>query len=130
MLAAGGYARANTPVAKLARAWGRRPSAVASNGERSVVKATLEACAILEFFDAIVTVEDVAVGKPDPGMFLLAAERLHTWPEDCLVLEDSEQGVEAARRAGMDVLDVRSFAALVAVRRLTSDLETTESASP
>ena len=121
-LAAGGHAAPNPPVAELAHAWGARPSAVASNGEASVVKATLAACQLLHLFDAIVTVDDVAEGKPDPSMFLLAAERLATSPSDCLVLEDSTQGIEAARRAGMMFLDVREADARATIAALLEQL--------
>lgn len=97
----------NPPVAELARWWGTRPSAVASNGEAPVVLATLRACGLDHLFDTVVTLTDAGLAKPDPAMFLLAARRMGVSAADCLVLEDSEQGVEAARRAGMAVLDVR-----------------------
>lgn len=122
-LAATGSVRENAPVAQLARAWGSRPSAVASNGERSVVIATLRACALFELFDTVVTVEDVTTGKPDPAMFVLAAERLGAAPKDCVVLEDSEQGLEAARRANIHVLDVRTASALAEIGQLMSWIE-------
>lgn len=54
--------------------------------------------------DALVTARDVSRGKPNPDLFLKAAERLEVAPEHCTVIEDSEAGVEAARRAGMSVL--------------------------
>jgi sugar-phosphatase len=52
----------------------------------------------------LVTAEDVAHGKPAPDCYLLAAERLGVRPERCLVLEDTDHGVAAARAAGMDAL--------------------------
>jgi len=54
----------------------------------------------------LVTAEDVTHGKPAPDCYLLAAERLGVEPERCLVLEDTEHGVAAARAAGMDVIAV------------------------
>ena len=54
----------------------------------------------------VVVAADVARGKPDPDLFLLAAERLRVRPEECLVFEDSVVGVQAARRAGMRVIGV------------------------
>lgn len=53
------------------------------------------------FFDAVVHGEEVARGKPDPEIFLKAAERLGVPPAACLVFEDARMGAEAARRAGM-----------------------------
>lgn len=54
-------------------------------------------------FDVIVTSGDVTRGKPDPEVFLIAAERLGVAPERCLVFEDAPKGIEAAHRAGMPV---------------------------
>jgi HAD superfamily hydrolase (TIGR01509 family) len=51
--------------------------------------------------DAIVTSEDVKRGKPNPDLFLFAAKRLGVKPEHCIVIEDSDVGIEAARNAGM-----------------------------
>ena len=90
------------PVAEFARTLlGRHPLAVASGSEEPIVRACLEANDLLHLFDTIVTPRDVARGKPAPDMFLLAAERLGVAPEDCLVLEDGQSGVEAAKAAGM-----------------------------
>jgi len=57
-------------------------------------------------FDAVVGAGDVRRGKPDPETFLTLAERLGARPRDCVVFEDSLLGEEAARRAGMAVVDV------------------------
>jgi HAD superfamily hydrolase (TIGR01509 family) len=54
--------------------------------------------------DALVTSEDVQRGKPHPDLFLLAAERLGVPPEQCVVVEDSDVGIECAKRAGMRAL--------------------------
>jgi beta-phosphoglucomutase-like phosphatase (HAD superfamily) len=54
----------------------------------------------------IVSGEEVLQGKPDPSIFLLAAERLGIAPADCVVIEDALVGIEAAKRAGMPVLAV------------------------
>lgn len=76
--------------------------AVASGSVRRNVERTLRSIAVLDWFQIIITPEDVTHGKPDPEMFLLAAERMGVAPADCLVLEDAELGLEAAARAGMD----------------------------
>ena len=123
-LARAGHGRPNPPVAALVRAWGaQRPSAVASNGEGPVVRATLEACGLLPLFDTVVTLDEVAMPKPDPEMFLLAARRLGHLPADCLVLEDSAQGMEAARRAGIPALDVRRPEALAQIAAMIPALQ-------
>ncbi|MCE0498402.1 MAG: HAD family phosphatase [Methylacidiphilales bacterium] len=61
-------------------------------------------------FDIIVTGDDVARGKPAPDIFLFAAGQLQQSPAQCLVLEDSWPGVQAARTAGMDVIMVPDLA--------------------
>lgn len=78
------------------------PVAVASGSSRTSVERTLQQIGARELFDVIITPEDVQNGKPDPEMFLLAAERLSVPAQQCLVLEDGELGFEAARRAQMD----------------------------
>jgi beta-phosphoglucomutase-like phosphatase (HAD superfamily) len=99
-------------VVALVRAYcGVYPLAVASGGIRRLVLKTLDALEIRECFDAVLTAEDVARGKPEPDLFLAAAERLGVRPERCLVYEDSDLGLEAARRAGMQSVDVRPWLA-------------------
>jgi HAD superfamily hydrolase (TIGR01509 family) len=75
---------------------------VASGGILPVVIETLEAIGFKDFFPVIVTSEQVKRGKPFPDMFLEAAHRMQVTPSDCLVLEDSQAGFEAATAAGMD----------------------------
>jgi beta-phosphoglucomutase len=66
----------------------------------------LEALDLRSTFDAIVSGEEVRHGKPDPEVFLLAAERVGVPPARCVVIEDSPLGVEAAHRAGMCCIGV------------------------
>lgn len=54
----------------------------------------------------LVAAEDVEHSKPAPDGYLLAAERLGVQPERCLVLEDTQHGIDAARAAGMDVIAI------------------------
>lgn len=97
-----------TVIAEVARAWrGRVPMAVASNGRRGNVEATLAVTKLLPLFDTVVAAEDVAHGKPEPDVFLEAARRLRVDPAQCIVFEDSNEGLEAARRAGMRAIDIR-----------------------
>ncbi len=95
-------------VVEFARALhGHFPLAVATGSRRAEVETTLERLGLLSLFETIVTPSDVARGKPEPDMFLLAAERIQVAPEACLVLEDGESGLEAARRARMDYVVVQ-----------------------
>jgi beta-phosphoglucomutase-like phosphatase (HAD superfamily) len=97
-------------VADLARAYHTRlPLAVASNGNSDHVRASLNGVDLLQLFDVIVGREQVEHGKPSPDLYLEAARRLNVAPERCVVFEDSREGIEAARRAGMRAYDV-SFA--------------------
>ena len=82
-------------------AYGRLRLAVVSGSTRDSVDASLRTLGLLERFDAFVCAGDYAKGKPDPEPFLLAAARLGVQPESCLVFEDADLGIEAARAAGM-----------------------------
>lgn len=83
--------------------------AVASGGVRPVILAQLSHLGCADWFDAIVTAEDTERHKPDPDVFLEAARRLSVPAECCVVYEDSDLGVEAARRAKMQWIDVRNW---------------------
>lgn len=98
-------------VASVARRYhGRVPMAVASAGKRAIVEETLEATGISDLFEEIVTVDDVGGRtKPAPDLFLEAAWRLAVRAAECTVFEDTDEGLEAARRAGMPAVDVRSI---------------------
>lgn len=88
---------------------GQLPMAVASGGVRRLVHQQLKQVEIFEWFDTIVTAEDTERHKPDPDVFLEAARRLNVPPEFCRVYEDGDPGIEAARRAGMECVDVRQM---------------------
>ena len=66
----------------------------------------LELSGLAESFDATVSSEEVANGKPSPDVFLEAAGRLETPPERCVAIEDSGNGILAAHAAGMKVIAV------------------------
>ena len=82
------------------------PYAVASNAPVSKMLLCLEATDLLRFFDEerMISAYDVNAWKPDPAVFLAAAERLGVTPGRCLVVEDSRPGVLAGIAAGMHVL--------------------------
>jgi beta-phosphoglucomutase family hydrolase len=80
---------------------GRIPFAVVSGSTRESVTESLRTLQLLDHFETLVCAGDYKRGKPDPEAFLMAAERLGIAPTDCLVFEDTEMGIEAARAAGM-----------------------------
>jgi HAD superfamily hydrolase (TIGR01509 family) len=75
--------------------------ALASASPRAFIDQVLDALAIRDRFDAVVSADEAARGKPEPDVFLLAARRLGVAPGECVVIEDAENGMTAARRAGM-----------------------------
>jgi HAD superfamily hydrolase (TIGR01509 family) len=81
--------------------YGRIPLAVVSGSRRDSVVGSLTALKLLDKFDTLVCAGDYKNGKPAPDGFLLAAARLGVPPEECLVFEDTDLGVEAATAAGM-----------------------------
>jgi beta-phosphoglucomutase family hydrolase len=80
---------------------GRTPFAVVSGSTRESVTASLASLNLLDRFDALVCAGDYEKSKPDPEAFLLAASTLGVAAEACLVFEDTEMGIQAARAAGM-----------------------------
>ncbi|RIK81739.1 MAG: HAD family hydrolase [Planctomycetota bacterium] len=105
------------PVMAVARRErGRMPMAVATSAVREVADRILRQIDAVDLFDVVVTAEDVPRHKPEPDVFLEAARRLRVSPAECCVYEDSDPGIEAARRAGMSWVDVRT---LFTPRRIT-----------
>ena len=82
------------------------PCAVASSSSGQEVRSRLARVGVLDFFNAIAGGDEVARGKPDPAVYELAVSRLRKSPSDCLAFEDSENGVLAAHRAGIQVVAV------------------------
>lgn len=82
--------------------------AVGSSGPPANVALVVDKLAATEIFAALVTGDDVTRGKPDPQVFLLAAERLGVAPERCIVVEDARAGLLAARAAGMHCVGIAS----------------------
>ena len=82
------------------------PCAVASSTQRLNITVALEQMGMSHEFQAIVAGGDVKKGKPDPEVFLTAAEKLGAEPSRCVVFEDAHVGVEAAKAAGMTVIGV------------------------
>jgi len=89
-------------------AHGRIPIAVVSGSTRESVTASLAALNLLDRFDAMVCAGEYSKSKPDPEAFLLAAAKLGVAPKRCLVFEDTEMGIQAAKAAGMASVKVPS----------------------
>jgi HAD superfamily hydrolase (TIGR01509 family) len=87
---------------------GKVPMAIASGGTRMVVEKILHTVGISDWFDEVVTADDVPEGKPAPDVFLYAARLLGVVPSKCLALDDAPAGILAAQRAGMQVIAVPS----------------------
>lgn len=87
---------------------GKVPLAIASGGTRMVVEKILKEVGISDWFDEVVTVDDVALGKPEPDVFLHAARLVGVVPAMCLAMDDAPAGILAAERAGMQVLAIPS----------------------
>lgn len=87
---------------------GKFPMAIATGGSRMVIEKTLKIVGISDWFDEVVTADDVTDGKPAPDVFLRAANLLGVSPSKCLALEDAPAGILAAQRAGMQVIAIPS----------------------
>lgn len=96
------------PLIAVVKEWyGRRPLALGTGSSRELTHSLLTHLDLLKYFDAVVTADDVQHHKPAPDTFLRCAQLMGVAPEKCLVFEDADFGIQAARRAGMDAVDVR-----------------------
>lgn len=90
-------------VALKAAGW---KQSIASSAPRQNVDMMLRAAGLEGFLDAVVSADDVTRGKPDPQVFLKAAQAVGVAPARCIVVEDAAAGIEGARRAGMRSIGV------------------------
>ena len=79
-------------------------SVVGSSAERANIELAIQQHKLEDFFEGIIASEDVSMGKPNPEVFLKAANVLGLPPSECLVIEDSPHGIEAGQRGGMKTL--------------------------
>ena len=78
--------------------------AACSNSIRKTMDILFERASITDYFDFYLSNEDVSNSKPSPEMYLLAMQRLGVKPEECLILEDNEHGIKAAKSSGAHLL--------------------------
>ncbi len=90
--------------------------AIGSSGPRLNLELTVECCGLSGRFASIAALEDIAHGKPDPEVFLLAASRAGLPPSRAVVFEDATVGVQAAKRAGMYAVGVGTTHPLESLR--------------
>ncbi|AHA66708.1 HAD-superfamily hydrolase, subfamily IA, variant 3 family protein [Shigella dysenteriae 1617] len=96
------------PLVEVVKSWhGRRPMVVGTGSESAIAEALLAHLGLRRYFDAVVAADHVKHHKPAPDTFLLCAQRMGVQPTQCVVFEDADFGIQAARAAGMDAVDVR-----------------------
>lgn len=79
---------------------------VASNSIQNTVQVMMDKSALLQYLEFFLSNQDVTVGKPDPEIYLKAIEQLGLDPDECLVIEDNENGKQAARASGAWLMEV------------------------
>jgi len=98
------------PVVEVIKRYhGKLPMSVGTGGLKRLAKRTLELIDLDKYFDIVIAYEDVTKYKPHPETFLRCAELMGVAPADCLVFEDGMLGIQAAKTAGMMVVDVTNY---------------------
>lgn len=82
------------------------PIALASGTSSSVLNRLVYHLGLNQYFDAVISSDEIGKSKPEPDIFLEAAKKIHSAPKNCLVVEDSAFGIEAGLRAGMQVMAI------------------------
>ena len=85
------------------------PMAIASSNNRKIVDAVVKKFRLDKYMKFIISGEEVKKGKPDPEIFLTAAKKIDVSPQGCLVIEDAENGVKAAKAAGMKCIGLKNI---------------------
>ena len=82
--------------------------AVCSNSIRNTIEVMMQKASLGQYLDFYVSNQDVKNGKPDPEMYNKAIERMGLEPKECIIVEDNENGIKAARASGANVMIVNS----------------------
>ncbi|MBT0727904.1 HAD family hydrolase [Rosenbergiella australiborealis] len=80
--------------------------AVASNSIKNTIEVMLTKANILHYFDFYLSNQDVVQSKPSPEIYLKAIDKLNLLPQECLIIEDNENGINAAKASGAHVLAI------------------------
>ena len=86
--------------------------AVCSNSVRNSVEVMMQKSALMPYLDFFISNQDVSNGKPDPEMYNTAIQRLNLEPKQCLIIEDNENGIKAAKASGANVMIVDNVEAV------------------
>lgn len=82
--------------------------AVCSNSIRNTIEVMLTKASLIDYFEFFLSNQDVNKGKPDPEMYIKAIKRLDLHPEECMIIEDNDHGIAAAKASGANVMEVES----------------------
>jgi len=85
------------------------PMAIGTGSTTEGAKQTLEIIGMQQYFNIVITSDDVVYGKPHPETFLKCAELMQVNPTECVVFEDGILGMKAAKTAGMMVIDINEY---------------------
>jgi len=102
------------------------PCAVGSSTHRENIETIFDVIGIRDFFQAVVTAENVSHGKPDPEVFLKSAGEIGRAPENCVVFEDAHVGIEAGLAAGSKVIAVATTHKLDELGQASAAVQTLE----
>jgi HAD superfamily hydrolase (TIGR01509 family) len=80
--------------------------AVASNSIRKTVQIMMDLSSLMGYLDFYLSSQDVKIGKPDPEIYTKAIQKLGLTPRECLIVEDNEKGIQAAKASGAWVMEV------------------------
>lgn len=82
--------------------------AVCSNSIRHTIEVMMQRAALSPYLEFYISNEDVSKSKPDPQMYEIAIKKLELTPKECLIIEDNENGIKAAKASGANVMEVQS----------------------
>ena len=85
------------------------PMAIGTGSTKGGAKQSLEITNLQQYFEIVITSDDITRPKPDPETFLKCAQLMNVAPKDCVVFEDGILGIQAAEKVGMTVIDVNDY---------------------
>lgn len=94
-----------------------------SGSTKKQIELILKKTNLYSYFDTIISCDDVVLGKPHPEGYLICSKKLNVYPHQCLVVEDSESGIKAAKNAGMKVISFNNTSQNVKADWYISNLE-------